>query len=60
VTPDIITAAKGLGNGSPVGLTVARADVADALRGATISTFGGNPVTATAAKAVIDSSTSRT
>ncbi len=54
VTPDIITGAKGLGNGSPVGLTVARADVADALRGATISTFGGNPVTATAAKAVID------
>ncbi len=54
VTPDIITSAKGLGNGSPVGLTVARADVADALRGATISTFGGNPVTATAAKAVID------
>ena len=54
VTPDIITSAKGLGNGSPVGLTVARAEVADALRGATISTFGGNPVTATAAKAVID------
>lgn len=54
VTPDIITSAKGLGNGSPVGLTVARAEVADGLRGATISTFGGNPVTATAAKAVID------
>lgn len=54
VTPDIITSAKGLGNGSPVGLTVARPEVADSLKGATISTFGGNPVTATAAKAVID------
>jgi 4-aminobutyrate aminotransferase len=54
VTPDIITSAKGMGNGTPVGLTVARQEIADALKGATISTFGGNPVTATAAKAVID------
>lgn len=54
VTPDILTSAKSLGNGMPVGLTVARPEVADALKGATISTFGGNPVTATAAKAVID------
>jgi 4-aminobutyrate aminotransferase-like enzyme len=54
VTPDIMTSAKGLGNGSPIGLTVARPEIADGLKGATISTFGGNPVTATAAKAVID------
>jgi 4-aminobutyrate aminotransferase-like enzyme len=54
VTPDIITSAKGLANGSPIGLTVARPEVADSVRGLTISTFGGNPVTATAAKAVID------
>jgi 4-aminobutyrate aminotransferase-like enzyme len=54
VQPDIITSAKGLGNGAPVGLTVARPEVADAMKGATISTFGGNPVTATQAKAVID------
>src|ERR1700722_5058023 len=54
VIPDIITSAKGLGNGTPIGLTVARADVADAFKGLTISTFGGNPVTTTAAKAVID------
>src|ERR1700730_8581396 len=54
VTPDIITGAKGLGNGSPIGLTVARPEVADSVKGLTISTFGGNPVTATAAKAVID------
>src|SRR5581483_4624417 len=54
VTPDIITAAKGMANGSPVGLTVAKPQVADAVSGLTLSTFGGNPVTATAAKAVID------
>jgi 4-aminobutyrate aminotransferase len=54
VTPDIITSAKGLANGSPIGLTVARPDVADSVKGLTISTFGGNPVTSTAAKAVID------
>ncbi|MGD0778705.1 MAG: aminotransferase class III-fold pyridoxal phosphate-dependent enzyme, partial [Candidatus Solibacter sp.] len=54
VVPDIITGAKGLGNGSPIGLTVAKPEVADGLKGATLSTFGGNPVTATAAKAVID------
>jgi 4-aminobutyrate aminotransferase-like enzyme len=54
VVPDIITSAKGMGNGTPVGVTVAKPQIADALKGLTISTFGGNPVTATAAKAVID------
>jgi 4-aminobutyrate aminotransferase-like enzyme len=54
VVPDIITSAKGLGNGAPIGLTLARPEVADAMKGVTISTFGGNPVTTTAAKAVID------
>jgi 4-aminobutyrate aminotransferase len=54
VTPDVITSAKGLANGSPIGLTVARPEVADSITGLTISTFGGNPVTTTAAKAVID------
>jgi 4-aminobutyrate aminotransferase-like enzyme len=54
VTPDVITGAKGLANGLPIGLTTATPEVADALNGVTISTFGGNPVTTTAAKAVID------
>jgi 4-aminobutyrate aminotransferase-like enzyme len=54
VVPDIITGAKGLGNGAPIGLTVAKPEVADAVKGLTISTFGGNPVTTTQAKAVID------
>ena len=54
VTPDVITSAKGLGNGLPIGVTVATPEVADSLRGATISTFGGNPVATAAAKAVMD------
>ena len=54
VQPDIITSAKGLANGTPIGLTIARPEIADAVRGATISTFGGNPIATTAAKAVID------
>ena len=54
VEPDIITAAKSLGNGHPIGLTIARPEIADAFQGLTIATFGGNPVSATTAKAVID------
>ena len=33
VTPDIITSAKGLGNGTPIGLTVAKPEVADSVQG---------------------------
>jgi 4-aminobutyrate aminotransferase len=54
VEPDMITSAKGLGNGVPIGLTVAKPEIADAFQGLTISTFGGNPVTSVTAKAVID------
>jgi 4-aminobutyrate aminotransferase-like enzyme len=54
VKPDIIVAAKSLGNGHPIGATVARAQVADSFKGLTIATFGGNPVTMAAAKAVVD------
>jgi 4-aminobutyrate aminotransferase-like enzyme len=54
VTPDVITSAKGLGNGFPIGVTIARPEVAESLKGLSISTFGGNPISTTAAKAVID------
>jgi len=54
VQPDIITSAKGLGNGAAIGLTVARPEIADSVKGLQISTFGGNPIATTAAKAVID------
>ncbi len=53
VTPDIITSAKGLANGVPIGLTVTTPELADSFQGLTISTFGGNPVTAVAARATI-------
>ena len=54
VTPDIITSAKGLANGAPVGLTATRPEIAASFKGLQISTFGGNPVTSVAAKATID------
>lgn len=54
VAPDVLTSAKGMANGFPIGLTSATPEVAQAVRGATISTFGGNPVASTAARAVID------
>jgi 4-aminobutyrate aminotransferase len=54
VTPDIMTSAKGLGNGFPIGITMATPQIAAAMKGATISTFGGNPVATTAAKAVLE------
>jgi 4-aminobutyrate aminotransferase len=54
VEPDILTAAKGIANGIPMGVTVARPEVADAFAGLTISTFGGNPVSCAAALATIE------
>jgi 4-aminobutyrate aminotransferase-like enzyme len=53
VEPDIMTFAKGMANGVPIGATIATPEVADSLKGLNISTFGGNPVTATAALATI-------
>ena len=54
VEPDIITTAKAMGNGVPIGATLARTEVADAFKGLTIATFGGNPVSSVAARAVIE------
>ena len=53
VEPDIITSAKGMGNGVPIGMTTATSEVADSYPGLTFSTFGGNPVSMAAALAVI-------
>jgi len=53
VEPDIMTFAKGLGNGAPVGATIATPEVADSINFSTISTFGGNPVTMAAANATL-------
>ncbi|HVV76648.1 MAG TPA: acetylornithine transaminase [Mycobacteriales bacterium] len=55
VVPDIVSVAKGLGGGLPVGACLGVGDAADALRkGDHGSTFGGNPVSCAAALAVID------
>jgi 4-aminobutyrate aminotransferase len=54
VTPDILTSAKGMGNGTPIGLTIATPEVAAKYPGITFATFGGNPVSCAAASAVID------
>jgi 4-aminobutyrate aminotransferase len=54
VQPDVVTAAKGIASGLPLGVTVARADLMDWPPGAHASTFGGNPVSCAAAIATID------
>ena len=54
VTPDIITCAKGIANGTPMGATVTTAELARKFQGLTISTFGGNPVSCAAARATIE------
>jgi 4-aminobutyrate aminotransferase len=54
VQPDIITAAKGIASGLPLGVMTARAEVMNWPPGAHASTFGGNPVSCAAALATID------
>ncbi len=53
VEPDIITSAKGMANGAPIGLTIATPEVADSYTGLTFATFGGNPVSTAASLATI-------
>ncbi|MBC9988300.1 aspartate aminotransferase family protein [Haloferax sp. AS1] len=55
VEPDILTQAKGIANGLPLGAFTAPADIADAFgSGDHLSTFGGNPVACAAALATIE------
>ena len=53
VEPDVVTAAKGIASGMPLGVTLARADLMTWPPGAHASTFGGNPVSCAAAIATI-------
>lgn len=54
VEPDVVTMAKALGNGVPIGACWARADVAAAFEpGDHATTFGGQPLAAAAARAVL-------
>jgi 4-aminobutyrate aminotransferase len=54
VTPDILTFAKGLGNGLAIAGVVARAEIMDSLSANSISTFGGNPLSTAGALANLD------
>jgi 4-aminobutyrate aminotransferase len=54
VEPDIITVAKGIASGMPLGITITRADIMDWVPGSHASTFGGNPVCIAAALATMD------
>jgi alanine-glyoxylate transaminase / (R)-3-amino-2-methylpropionate-pyruvate transaminase len=54
VEPEIMTFAKGMANGAPIGATIARREVADAVKATSFSTFGGNPVSMRAALATIE------
>jgi len=56
ITPDLLTLGKPMGNGYPVAAVITRREIAEALAETThvFSTFGGNPVAAKAALAVLD------
>lgn len=56
VQPDIMTMAKGIANGFPLGNTITTTEIAEGMvgKGLTISTFGGNPVSTAASLATIE------
>jgi len=55
ILPDVVTTAKGLGNGMPIGACLARGEAAEVLGpGSHGSTYGGNPICCAAALAVVD------
>ena len=53
VVPDIVTMAKGQGNGYPMGAVVTTAAIASALTAKHLNTFGGAPVASAAGRAVL-------
>lgn len=54
IEPDIICSSKALASGLPIGATIANAKIMDWTSGSHASTFGGNPLSCTAAIAVLD------
>ena len=54
VVPDIITSAKGLASGLPIGITITRPELADSFKGPHINTFGGNPLSTRAATVTLE------
>jgi 4-aminobutyrate aminotransferase-like enzyme len=53
VKPDVMTFAKGMANGSPIGCTATTGPISASLRPLSFATFGGNPVTSAAALATL-------
>ncbi len=55
VTPDLVTMAKGIGNGAPLGACVTRPEIASVMKNRVhFNTFGGNPVTMTQGLATLE------
>ena len=54
VEPEIMTFAKSIANGFPVGATIATEEVANAFTGLSLSTFGGNPISMAAVDVTMD------
>ena len=54
IEPDIMTMAKGIANGMPVGATIAKEDIANSFTGLSLATYGGNPVSMAATKATLE------
>jgi 4-aminobutyrate aminotransferase len=54
VEPDILTAAKGIASGMPLGACIARREIMDWEKGTHGNTFGGNPISCAAGLATID------
>ncbi|MEU8161806.1 aspartate aminotransferase family protein [Micromonospora parva] len=54
VTPDLLTFAKGIGNGFALAGVVGRAEVLESVAAISFSTFGGNPISTAAGNAVLD------
>jgi alanine-glyoxylate transaminase/(R)-3-amino-2-methylpropionate-pyruvate transaminase len=55
VTPDIVTMAKGIGNGAPLGAMVTRQEISATLAGRIhFNTFGGNPISMTQGLATLE------
>lgn len=54
IEPEVMTFAKGIANGFPVGCTITTPEIAEAVTGLTLATFGGNPLAMAAVLATIE------
>ncbi|GAA5191607.1 aspartate aminotransferase family protein [Rugosimonospora acidiphila] len=54
IVPDLLTFAKGIGNGLALAGVVGRAEIVESVQGISFSTFGGNPLSTAGGNAVLD------